>query len=350
MDIYILIMSLCLGLAIVELAMAGKRRYRYLHFYLFGIVFAALFLIAGFRACGFDYESYYELYVKIKDLDWSGIEPAYVLLNRIAPDYHAVIIMMSLAILWVQFKFIWRYTMLPILAVVFYLGLYMYPSAMGQFRQFLAVGIVLWAYANKESKIKFFSLIGLAMTFHYSAIIGALVFFIPADLKGLKFYILVFIASLVCSNTMYGIYINFINYLPGYMAMKLNYYAAVQPTALGLNTAVLIRAFLFFSCYYFRKELVRLPKMSLYINIYFLSMVIYTAFGFAQEIAVRGSIYFSFFEIILSANLIFALKGWKKVMYFCIFVGFSIYRQINFFNEWPGSYIPYKNWLIDYLT
>lgn len=346
MQIYILIAGFCLLLSFLETIANRSPAYRGLNWFCYVSIALLFFIIAGFRLCGFDYENYHEIYLTIRDTTFD-IEPGYALLNRLAPNYEFVIATMSLLILWIQFRFIWRYSYLPILTIFFYLGLYMYPSTMGQFRQFMAVGIVIWAYMSRERRWRFFLLIALGMLFHYSAILGVAVLWVPTKLGKLRFYVLLFFLALLISITAQTAYMAFIKQLPEYVSSKLATYASLETTALGLNTAVLIRAFLFFSCYYYKDKLLELPHAGLMINIYFLSLFMYTALGFAPQVAVRGSIYFSFFELILSTNLIYTLRGLERGIFWVIFVGFSIYRQLTFFSSWTEDYIPYNNWLFN---
>lgn len=354
MTIYIVIFVVCLMFAVMELAAPkSSPRYTGAHRYFFLSFVLLLFFVAGFRECGFDFYNYNVYFEELNSPDWFsrgfeiGSEPGYSFVNYALGNYPAVIVVITAAILFVQFEFIYTFSALPFLALIFYLGLFMYPSTMGQYRQALAIGVVLWAIVNREHKLKFFLLIALAMMFHLSAILGILALFIPHRLRSLRFYLILFVGAIVCSLVAQTIYTNFISSLPQYVATKLAHYAATENSPLGINSAVLLRAFVFFTCFYFRDKSSTTPYNSLFLNIYFLSLLIYTALGFAPQVAGRGSIYFSFFEIILVSNLIFVLKGWRSMIFFVIFVAFSAYRHLQFFGQWSDDYIPYKNWIID---
>lgn len=351
MGIYLFVTFICVLLGFMEMGVNRNPKYRYADLYFYTAVLLLLYVIAGFRECGFDYYNYKGYFQELNGPNWLseglkiGSEPGFSWLNYALGNYAAVIAVMSAAILTVQSVFLWRYCKLPILSLVFYLGLFMYPSTMGQFRQALSIGIVLWAVVNRDNRTKFFMLILLAMMFHFSAILGILALFVPRHYKTLKFYLTAFALALLCSASAQVVYLRLIDLLPAYVATKLSHYASVETAPLGLNTTVLLRAFVFFLCYHYRQKLSGIPRMEYFLNIYFLSLFIYTAFGFAPQVAGRGSIYFSFFEIILIADLVYALKGWQKYLVFGLFVGFSLYRQISFFGQWSFDYIPYKNWL-----
>lgn len=340
--------------AVMELAAPkDSPKYTGAHLYFFLSFSLLLFFVAGFRKCGFDFYNYYVYFTELNSPNWFsrgfeiGSEPGYSFLNYVLGNYRAVIAVMTAAILFVQLKFIYKFSTLPFLALIFYLGLFMYPSTMGQYRQALAIGIVLWAIVNREHRLKFFLLIALAMMFHLSALLGILTLFIPSKLRSGRFYVVLFLGAIACSLATQTIYTNFISLLPPYVATKLAHYAATESSPLGINSAVMLRAFVFFICFYFRDKSSATPYNSLFMNIYFLSLLIYTALGFAPQVAGRGSIYFSFFEIILVSNLIFVLRGWPCVIFFVIFTSFSAYRHLQFFGQWEENYIPYKNWIIN---
>ncbi len=180
MTVYVLTYLIVLFFALCEVVLSGsERNYRFADRYFFVLISIGLFLIAAFRECGFDYTSYRAIYQNLHALpEWlsrgvaMGIEPGYAWLNSWAPDYRFVIAGVSAAVLWLQMRFISRYSLLPIVSLVIYLGVFMYFSTMGQFRQALALAIVLWAVVNRERRGVFFLLIALAMTFHASAVIG----------------------------------------------------------------------------------------------------------------------------------------------------------------------------------
>ncbi|WP_083377604.1 EpsG family protein [Millionella massiliensis] len=353
MGIYIVIAFVCILFSLLENVAAGRAPYRMVHLYFYVAICLLLFFVAGTRECGFDYYNYYRYFEELNNPHWLsrglkiGSEPGYSLLNYLTGNYVFVILVMSGLIVGMQCLFFWKYSRLPILSLVFYLGLFMYPSTMGQFRQALAMAFVLWAIVNRENKGKFFGWILLAMMFHFSAIIGILSLFVPKKVQSFKFYVIVFGLAVVCSVTTQIAYLRFIDMMPTYVATKLAHYASVEGTALGINSAVMLRGFVFFACYYYRKRLFTIPHMEFFLNIYFLSLIIYTALGFAPQVAGRGSIYFSIFEIIIIANLVFTLKGIRRYAVMLLFISFSIYRQWSFFAEWEQDYIPYRTWLLN---
>lgn len=350
MLIYIVIALLLILLSLFDIYTATDSKYSLIRNYSFFVISLFLFLVAGFRTCGFDYENYYGYFLELNSPYWFergfaiGSEPGYSLINYVLGNYPAVIASVTLMIFLTQFSFFKRYSHLPFLCLLFYVGLFFYPSTMGQYRQALSIGIVLWAIVNRESRLKFFSLIALAMLFHFSAILGVLVLFIPKALKSAKFYIVIFVLALMCSMVANVLYVSFLDSLPTYVATKLKHYAATETTPFGLNTAVLLRTSVFFICFYFRRLFDEDTNYPYFMNVYFLSLIIYTALGFAPQVAGRGSIYFSIMEVILASNLIFALRKWKKSLFILLaFMLISLYRQFSFFNTWSDDYIPYTS-------
>ena len=53
---------------------------------------------------------------------------------------------------------------------------------MGQYRQGLAISFVLWALLNRDNKVVFFSLVGLASLFHISSLLALGVLMVPSQI------------------------------------------------------------------------------------------------------------------------------------------------------------------------
>ena len=111
----------------------------------------------------------------------------------------------------------------------------------------------------------------------------------------------------------------------------------------GLNMAMLLRIAIFGLFWWKREYLLRYKDGIYFLNIYFLSLLIYLGLGFLPQLGGRGSIYFYFFEIILASMLIKTEVNRKhKIGVLILFLLLGTYRQITFFSEWGDEFIPYK--------
>lgn len=323
---------------------------------LFIIISIVFFLVAGFREVGFDYDNYDYLYDIYSGKDWYAqsliysTEIGYAFVNHISPNFQFLIATITFVIIIAQFRFIYNNTKYPFLALFFYFGMFFYSSLMGQYRQAFSLGLMLIAINNLENKKKFLFYILIAFTFHYTAIISLIILWLPKNILKLKVYIIAFIASILLA-LIFPLLFSSISSLSSYLAAKSSFYEQADYEEItGINSVMIIRAALFSLCFYFRKELEKIPNMGLYMNIYFMSLISYIAFSYMTALASRGSLYFAFFEFILAANLIYTLRK-KLMMYFVLlllFVSLSTLRQMNTFEEenFDECFLPYKNWLI----
>ncbi len=353
MAFYVTIYLALLVPSLLEFALSDRdRSYLLAGRWFFWSLAAGLFVIAAFRECGFDYDSYRGIYHSLHARPGvlaiaaaSGTEPLYALLNYIAPDYRTVIAVMTTAIFAVQIPFIRRYSRRPLLSLLVYLCVYLLFSTMGQYRQALAVGIVLWAFVHRDRKLVFFLLIALAAMFHTSALIGLLALAVPREVRGAGFYATLLVGALAFGMLARGAYSNLIGIMPPFISAKMAVYAATETEPLGLTTAVLFRGALFFLCWWNRERLGAIEGMPFFTNLFFLSLVVYLALGFAPQLGGRGSTYFAFLEVILSANLVASFRTRPAIVFFGFFALLSAYRMFNSLQNWADAYIPYRNWL-----
>lgn len=320
-------------------------------------IFISLFFIffVGFREnCGFDYDSYDNLFQEFSKSSliqsWrnSNIELGYIILNIILGNFKLLLFSMALITITLQFLFIYKYSPLPFLSLFLLLGVMIYPSIMGQYRQALAVSIMCWAFISKDNKIKFFFLLIIAMFFHTSALFGVIVLLIPDNkLLSLWLYLIIMSLALLINFFVKQLFVDITNYLPGMISERVDYYSETDDYIVGFNAAMVMRIVVFLIFYYFRKEITSYPKGTIFFNLYFVSLFIYLGFGFLPQISLRAGYYFYIFEFILTSMLLFRLQGPTKFILFMFFVGIGFYRQFVFFSDWSLDYIPYQNSLID---
>lgn len=321
------------------------------------IFLAVIFLlVAGFREVGFDYEMYKYLYVTFKSKNWYqeslyySLEVGYAYINHIAPSFQILVVVITTVIISVFFSFIYKNTKYPFLAIFVYFGIFFYTSLMGQYRQAFALGMVLLAINNIENRKKFLLFIIIAFSFHYTSVVALILLFVPQKLYKFKYYIFALLISIFIA-IVFPILFSRIASLTSYLDAKSSFYEdADYKQITGINSVMMIRFFLFCVCFYFRKDLSKIPKMHFFINIYFLSLIIYIVFSFMTAMASRASVYFSFFEIILATNLLYVLRK-NLLLYIAVLslvVTISILRQQNSFKEknFKECFVPYSNWLI----
>jgi hypothetical protein len=239
--------------------------------------------------------------------------------------------------------FIYKNSPLPFFSLFLLLGTFLYPTIMGQYRQALALAIVAFASSYKDEKIIFIVLIFLASFFHVSSLLALLLIFIPDRLFKGQIYFFFLLLALLANQFLILLFSEYINSFPDFISRKLGIYSdSEKGQILGFNMAMILRIIIFFFFWKGRIIIQKYKNGSFFLNIYFLSLLIYLGLGFLPQLGGRGSLYFYVFELILAAMLITKTQKYKYYILVFFFV-VSVYRQISFFNQWGEDYIPYSS-------
>lgn len=317
------------------------------HYSVYILVLLFLIVFVGFREIGFDYDNYKYYYDRLSDFwidnaDVLMVEKGYAFLNHILPSYRVLLVVMATITLSLQLLFIYKYSPAPFASILFYIGAFLLTSTMGQYRQALAIAIVIWAFTKYNNKLIFITLLTMACIFHVSALLAILVLVIPKRICQPKIYAILFVASVVVNLTAGTLFVSTIEYMPQFIAEKLNIYSLQEKgTILGFNAAMLLRLIIFLIFYYNRDVIKSYRYGELFFNLYFVSIIIYMGLGFLPQLAGRGAIYFYFMELLLAGMLVKIPR--RGIVYLAFFAAISIYRQLSLFSEWSGDYIPYRN-------
>lgn len=324
-----------------------------LYWYIVFTIF--IFLIVGFRNCGFDFDNYLYYYHYLDSEAWDnnagafGVEIGYAFLNYICCSYRQLLVVMAFATIGLYSYFIYKNSPLPFFSLFLLLATFIYPFAMGQYRQALAIAIVLLASLYKEKRVILLCLLGLASLFHLSSLLAILLLFISDKIYPRRVYLIFLLFALVSNLFLYSFFFQSLNILPEIAMKKLGFYMyAEQNLSYGLNFAMLLRVVTFFLFWYRKDSILQFKYGGYFFNIYFLSLLLYLGLGFLPQLAGRGSIYFYFYELIL-AGMVVSKENKLKLLIAFFFLCISIYRQITFFAEWKYDFIPYKSDLNNFI-
>ncbi|MDY3266610.1 MAG: EpsG family protein [Phocaeicola sp.] len=324
-------------------------KYHKLYTYLFFTLW--IFFMVAFRDCGFDYDNYKHYFNYITNsVYWEsnasdfGVETGYALLNYYCTSFRQLLIIMATLTVGIYFIYIYKKSNYPFISIFLLLGSYVYPMMMGQYRQALAIGICLIAVEFRKHKALSIFIILIASLFHVSAFLGLLFLIIPEKEYNWRVYVLLLLFALISNLLLGNIFKDFISSMPTFVEDKLDYYTVVEKeTKYGLNLAMLLKIFIF-CILWWRKEYLFKDKENIYfLNIYFMSLLIYLGLGFLPQLSGRGSIYFYFFEVIIASRLLYSEKDKiLKLSFLVFFIMLGFYRQVSFFSEWSKDFIPYK--------
>jgi hypothetical protein len=315
-----------------------------------------LFLAVGFRAnspAG-DYANYRLLFESLQTNEWLKISitqgcVGFGALSHYIGHYQVLIALCAGISILSYVVFIHRHTKWPFFALFVFFGYLFYEFFIEQYRQGVAMAIVLWAIQQKKIKSRSILLIIMASLFHLTAIIALLIFFVPERIKKLNIYISAFVIvsmiSLLLSNILSGhVHINtFSPYISDRYNLYLDRVIDKNFSVYFIPTGVVIKMFVFSIIYYYRIKISQFKETGYFLNLYFISLLIQKMFYFVPEFAWRESVYFSSVEIILVANMLFCLQG--KIIgriLLILFIALSIYRQLYFILDFDSRQYTYE--------
>lgn len=322
-----------------------------------------IFFVAAFRGMGNDYDGYMAIFHDIKDLnfidvfnpDYVYVEPLYAWLNIALGDfpYQTVLVVMAALNVSILFSFFRKYSPYPYATLLFFAGMFLYAGVMGLIRQHLAIAICWWAMVSlaepKNSK-RFWWLIVIAVFIHYSAVFVLLVKLLKDKYYTLKTYLVVGGIAIASNLLFYETFKVVVGFLPAVISWKLEIYLGTEEgTRFGLNAAVVIRLFTFVLAYVNKDKIIEaFPKYgALFVNIYFLAIIIYTGFGFLPQVAARGAVYFHYAELLVIPMILYVSNNFNRTWIFILFATFSLWRHYEMVTTYAEAYLPYKNILFD---
>ena len=171
-----------------------------------------LILYAGFRIpSGGDWYNYRDIFIKISSYDEIfsyniyAKEPLYLLLNlfikEFSENYYLLFIIISFLSISINFYSYKKYTPYFLLSIILYMSFFYYFRELGAIRAGLAYAIFLFSiqYILKRNIIKFFLLNLIAIGFHYTAILGLIIYplYTYINWNKTKLFILLFASILI---------------------------------------------------------------------------------------------------------------------------------------------------------
>ena len=319
------------------------------------ITFLELFFISGFRNwnIGNDTKHYIDVFVAISsNLDLSThMERGYLLFNKVLSLFtenpQSILIVTSFCILSIIFYFIYRYSKFVFLSAIFFLIL-QFSTVLTMIRQEMALIIVLlgFSFVVKRQFIKFLLCCILAATFHTSAIIAIVWYFIyPLNLKIkniiaillLTIFIFIFIAPFL--DKVFQILGRYQSYIGSRLLGEEIKLASVMKTFVSFFVFLFCFVTYFFinkSKENFSNFIIR-PQFLLISSLGALCM---------QFISIRGTVleriafYFSFFNIISIPAFINCYSKNIKILIEVIIIGlFITYASIIFIYRPEWNYV-----------
>lgn len=290
----------------------------------FKLAILYLVLIAALRLeVGNDWYSYIEFY---KNLNLANqlIEVGYIFLNNIFSSnqipYPFFLLVINFISLFFAYKFITQNCKLQFLALLIYISDSYFHFNLSGVRQAIALGLCCFSikYALNRSPKNFFFLILLSASFHITALIAVIYYFIPKRTLLNEFkiftiktiYVIIFISILMLYYEEIILLITTIEFR-NKIGLKLAIYLS-QDLNLDYNyiKGMLRRIIPLVLFYYYFPAAKRMDNIYYFLNLYVFGLIVYlTTYIISPDIATRISIYFLIFECVIVSNIIFFCKN-----------------------------------------
>lgn len=221
----IFLLELFLGLLLIQ----NKKDKIQLNLY-FVLSFIIFFLFEALRSpdVGSDLQDYIDYFISINfsNLDFSlfqsrfefGYTACTILIRSITDSVQLFIAIIAGIVLLPFYHFIHKYSNFSWVCVLYFLAIGFYSLSMGPIRQMIAIGVLLFSYqyVEKHDIYKFLLLVGIAMSFHVSAVCFLLVYPLSYCEINKRFVMCVSTAAISCFICLPLIINETIKYIPKY--------------------------------------------------------------------------------------------------------------------------------------
>jgi len=230
-------------------------------------------------------------------------------------------------------------------------------GVLGANRQLIALGICLYAlrYVVDKNAIKFFLLIALAFTFHTTAVLFVVYYFLNRDIKQAWIFVILILSFIIGKTSIPFLVFSFVgNNIGGMGASKALYYIENSQDELlnkSLSVLGLFKRFLFIGLFIYNYKYLteKLSYYKLIFNGYFVGIIIYFLFSSSILVLVnRGGLYFATMEVLLLASQFILIKNkhYKVNLLILLFIVtvFLFYQSIGAYID---LFVPYKGIFIN---
>lgn len=324
------------------------------------IVISYLILVfqVGLRwETGTDWNSYFEhfdSFIGFQSILLSNFEYGYGIFEWIIKSFssnYSVFLLIHASIYYfLIFSSFRRYTPNLYMSLMLFYTLSM--GMLGSNRQLIALAICIYAirFVIEKKAVVFFLFILIATSFHSTAFLFVIYYFINKNIKPLEFVLILLGAVLIGKTNLSLIMFSKLgDILGGYVLDKTTVYtdnakeylAETSLSAIGLAKRCIFLLFFYSNRKYLREKI---KYYNLMLNGYFFGIVMYFLFSNTLLVMVsRGSLYFNIMEPLLLVSQLSLLKG-KDIKSFSsvVFLIFSIFFLYQSIAAYPDLFDPYK--------
>ncbi len=332
------------------------------------LIFSLLYILLAFRdeTVGNDTVAYFNIYRNISELSFSELfdyegrfEIGYLFINKVLsylfPDPQFLLIITGVFILMSNAQFIYKYSQMVWLSVLWYFSLRYFDANMNILRQALAIGCILYSYSFLRSRKfwPFLFLVILGSLFHISAIIFVVVWFVTKirfkpryimlyllGLLGMYVLSSFFINLLFHYNIIYGYYINSEYQAEGKIAPLMNLLMNLCIVGIGFMTQS------YKTC--IRPGVIKGTLRCINDNNMMLMILLFASFiqvaALSFALLERVSVYFQIFSIVFLPNSLKCIRQkelYSFLLFFIVIICIAYYLiVITYRPDWNKVY-PY---------
>ena len=224
--------------------------------------------------------------------------------------------------------------------LIFFYDIFFYLFLSG-LRQAIALSVILigFNYLIRKRVLGYILAVLIASTFHKSALIALLIYFIPRErfnfysiFKSIKFY---FALCVVIFITYVPIDF-FLKFIEDSFFKNIIYYLEEHYKSENIETAYYVgavkRSILIFLYILYRRHLPRDSLTHYFFNIYIIGFLIFLTFYLlSPDIGTRLALYFTIFEILIIGNLVYYIPRFKdKFLIFITYIALTVIKLFDY--------------------
>lgn len=310
-------------------------------------VYIFIFLFYALRFdVGYDYMYYYSILTKtinFYDAMFNRLE----LLNRVLINISQAVhfpqfffIITSFLLIYPLYLTIKNYSKDFALSTIIFLSFpIFFFNSLSVIRQYVAIGILFYAFKYIKSREfwKFTIFLVIAVLFHYSAIIGLLLYWVYYKKIETKYFILLFVFGIFSFDISFYV----VKYLfPQYLEYL------IDNIGIGGDKILIVFQIIGFLLLFFaNKKKEANSDYNFYFTAFFIGLFIWSSLNRYGHAGLRGGLYFIIYFILLIPELLEAIKQKRLVRQFTyslcfLFFVFSIYLGVK--NPHKDPNIPYR--------
>lgn len=339
--IYILIGTIIIILTYIE-ALGRSRKFSY--YALIGICIV-MALFAGLRDnVGTDWAAYFDFYKNTTNRVEIGYGTLNNLFSNLSIPYNVFLLFINAVSMTLMYFFLRKNSIFMVIgSLLFFSNLFLYLNLSG-IRQAIALSITCFSitYALKKQFLKFALLVLVASSFHLTAIIFLIAYFLPRYKINYRHIIYFSIAFIGVSFFFKSIS----DWITLYTLKDANYYVHLQEKSESLlqlfYIGTAIRSVIVAMVIVFGRKLFQEENFRYFFNIYLFGLAIYlSSYMISPDIGVRLSSYFTIFDLVIAGNLIYVVqRKSNRIVIVTIFSAIALYKLFGYMSS---DYYNYKS-------